>query len=108
MRLVPSISDAEVNMESSSSLWRGAKRRGGEERELSEWFSRKQVRDEYLKECSFGSGVKRRTTPWRAVPVGTAFAISWLWQGNLPIHPYYNAEILIMRYYDKTRTISPY
>lgn len=25
-----------------------------------------------------------------------------------PIHPYYNAEILITRYYDKRRTIHPY
>jgi len=42
------------------------------------------------------------------LPGTNAFAISWVWQRILPIHPYYNAEILIMRYYDKTRTIRPY
>lgn len=42
------------------------------------------------------------------LPGTNAFAISWVWQRILPIHPYHNAEILIMRYYDKTRTIRPY
>jgi len=73
----------------------------------TELWSSRQRRGQKVDECVRVSWGRERSRD-EELPGTNAFAISWVWQRILPIHPYHNAEILIMRYYDKTRTIRPY